>query len=63
MAQEPEQAPEAAPAPAQAAVPVDLDGLLAELPDANLSRKQALIAALATEASPAAHRTLRALLR
>jgi urea transport system permease protein len=54
---------EAETAPAvQAALPTDLDGLLAALPDADLAGKQALIQALAAEGSHAAQRTLRALL-
>jgi len=44
-----------------AAVPADLDALLAALPEANLADKQALVTALAAEGSPAAQRTLSAL--
>jgi urea transport system permease protein len=57
-----EAAPDLPEIPATAVVASDLESLLAALPDADLARKQALIAALATEASPAAYRTLSALL-
>ncbi len=50
------------PAAVQAALPSDLDGLLAALPDSDLAGKQALVQALAAEGSHAAQRTLRALL-
>jgi urea transport system permease protein len=58
-----EAAPTAPLPPATAeAQATDLHSLLAALPDADLSRKQAVIAALAAEGSPAAHRALSALL-
>jgi len=44
------------------ALPPDLPGLMRALADADLSAKQDIIAAIAADGSPAAHRTLRALL-
>jgi urea transport system permease protein len=59
QAQEP---PTDTAATADAVMATDLDSLLAALPAADLSTKQQLVAALAAEGSPAAHRTLTALL-
>jgi urea transport system permease protein len=61
QAQEPTP-PDSAVAAETAVIATDLDSLLAALPTANLSTKQQLVTALAAEGSPAAHRTLTALL-
>lgn len=51
------------PAALPAALPQSFDALLAALPEASLSEKGLIISALAAEGSPAAQRTLRALMR
>jgi urea transport system permease protein len=53
---------DAAAATATPTPPASLEALLAALPDASLSEKSQIISRLAAEGSPAAHRTLRALL-